>query len=340
MPTLLPRFWSPYIRGIFHDETVLGIVTGGVDPLFRHAYGADLHVGLDTDRVGYRGFYQYDRFRPTLVATIEDTSDPVASSGYFRTQELNLGASVPVMRSFRLAQTLSFDYRRRRETLADNPKAREGNLGAWKPFGRSRARASSRTRFHRSRAFASSSPTRRRVLGSVPTCLWVRAPATCASTRACSERTTRSRCVQAVALTFGSPNFTQSYAIGGFPDASLLDLVRTNPVVLRGYPDNAFRGRSLVYGNVEYRVPLAHPQRGLRSYPVFLRHLHASASFDAGDTWNDAFRWSDVKKSAGGALGADWGLFNRVLLTTLLGVAHGFDARGETQVYFRTGLSF
>ena len=99
--------------------------------------------------------------------------------------------------------------------------------------------------------------------------------------------------------TFGEEAFHESFAIGGFPDASLLDIVRTNPAVLRGYDDNAFRGRSLLYANAEYRVPLAHPQAGVRSYPIFLRHLHASAFFDAASVWNDAFETSDIKKSAG-----------------------------------------
>ncbi len=340
LPTLLPRFWSPYVRGIFGGETELGIATGGVDPLFRHAYGAAVHVGLDTGRVGYRAFYQYDRFRPTLVATIEDTSDAVTSGGYFRSQELSLRASVPVMRSFRLTQSFSLDYRRRRETLADNPKPGEGNLGALEaawllsstrqfPYSISPVEGL-RLRL----AYAKQAPS----LGS-DVSLGKGAGDVRFYTRVFGA-------TDALALragggaTFGLPAFTQSYAIGGFPDASLLDLVRTNPVVLRGYPDNAFRGRSLAYGNLEYRVPLAHPQRGFRSYPIFLRHLHASVFFDAGQVWNDTFHWGDFKKSAGGALGADWILFHRVPLTTLLGVAHGFDALGETQVYFRTGLSF
>ncbi len=340
LPTLLPRFWSPYVLGLFRGETELGIVTGGVDPLFRHAYGADVHLGFDTDRVGYRAFYQYDRFRPTLLATLEDTNDAVASGGYLRTQELNLRASVPVTRSFRLAQSVSLDYRRRRETLADNPEAGEGNLGGLEAaWALSSARAfpysispvegfGLRLAYAREAPALGSDVSLGKATGDVR--FYTRA---FGSSNALAMRA-------GGGATFGRPAFTQAYAIGGFPDASLLDLVRTNPVVLRGYPDNAFRGRSLAYGNLEYRVPLAHPQRGIRSYPLFLRHLHASAFFDAGHVWNDAFRWADVKKSAGGGLGADWIVFHRIPITTLLGVAHGFDAGGETQVYFRTGLSF
>jgi outer membrane translocation and assembly module TamA len=328
------------VLGVFNGETEWGVATGGTDPLFRHAYGADVHVGLDTDRVGYRAFYQYDRFRPTLLATLEDTNDAVASGGYFRTQELNLRASVIVMRSFRLAQSVSLDYRRRRETLVDDSDAGKKNLGALEgAWSLSSARQfpysiSPVEGFRLRLAYAREDPA----LGS-DVSLGKGTGDVRFYTRVFGKN-------DALAVragggaTFGLSDFTQSFAIGGFPDASLLDLVRTNPVVLRGYPDNAFRGRSLAYGNLEYRVPLAHPQRGFRSYPVFLRHLHASAFFDAGQVWNDSFEWSNFKKSAGGALGADWIVFHRLPLTTLLGVGYGFDAGGETQVYFRTGLSF
>jgi outer membrane protein assembly factor BamA len=140
--------------------------------------------------------------------------------------------------------------------------------------------------------------------------------------------------------TFGGESFEQSYAVGGFPDASLLDVVRTNTAVLRGYPDNAFRGRSFAAANVEYRFPLAHPQRGWRSFPLFLRHLHASAFVDVGGAWSGALRRDDLKTGAGVALGADSVLAHHLPFTAALGVARGLDDLGETRVYFRAGLSF
>ena len=65
--------------------------------------------------------------------------------------------------------------------------------------------------------------------------------------------------------TFGRPSFEQSFEVGGFPDGSLLDVVRTNNAVLRGHGDGAFSGRRFVSGSVEYRI--SHATRPLRTVP-------------------------------------------------------------------------
>jgi hemolysin activation/secretion protein len=141
-------------------------------------------------------------------------------------------------------------------------------------------------------------------------------------------------------FTLGRPAFRLSFAVGGFPDANLLDLVRTNVAVLRGYPDNAFTGRSFAQANLEYRVPLLTPQRGFRSLPVFIRHLHGTVFLDAAHAWSGAFRLRDAKTGAGVALGADTYLAHRLPLTVSVALARGFAAEGETRVYLRLGLAF
>ena len=99
--------------------------------------------------------------------------------------------------------------------------------------------------------------------------------------------------------TWGEPRFQRSFAVGGYPDASLFDIVRTNDAVLRGYPDNAFTGRRYAALNAEYRFPLFSPQRGWRSLPLFLRHFRGSVFFDAAHAWSGPFELSDVKTAAG-----------------------------------------
>ncbi len=128
--------------------------------------------------------------------------------------------------------------------------------------------------------------------------------------------------------------------MGGFPDGSLSDVVRTNFSVLRGYPDDAFTGRSFVHANLECRVPLGHPERGIGSLPFFLRHLHGTLFADAANAWSGSFRFADVKTGAGVALGADMILGHALPLTGTLGVARGFGQQGETRVYVRAGLAF
>jgi outer membrane protein assembly factor BamA len=140
--------------------------------------------------------------------------------------------------------------------------------------------------------------------------------------------------------TFGEPAFPRTFAVGGFPDGALHDIVRTNVAVLRGYPDDAFTGRSYVVANAELRLGFGRVQRGYRSLPVFLRHMHTTLFFDVGNAWNATFRASDLKTAVGGALGADVNLAHVLPLTAVVGVGHGFAAEGETRAYFRLGLAF
>ena len=140
--------------------------------------------------------------------------------------------------------------------------------------------------------------------------------------------------------TYGEEQFDRSFAVGGFPDANLFDIVRTNNAVLRGYPDNAFTGRRYAAFNAEYRFPLFSPQRGWRSFPLFLRHFRGSVFFDAAHAWSDAFRAEDVKTSAGASIGLESAIGFALPLSAEVTLARGFQEQGETKVYFRFGLAF
>jgi len=336
-PTALPRFWGPYGAHL-DDEWRVGIATAGADPLLRHIYGADLHWGSETDRLSGRFFYQYDRFRPTLAVGLQQQEEPDAQ-GRLRTRELTARVSVPVARTLRTSHAVSLAWRRSREDLFGPVPARldlGGLETAWTwssvrryPFSISPVDGS-RLRV----AFVKEDPA----LGS-DVSLGKLALDARAYPRGFGENH-----VLAVLLaggtTVGRPGFLRSFEVGGFPDGSLLDVVRTNQAVLRGYQDGAFTGRRFVSGSLEYRLPLAHPQRGFRTLPVFVRHLHASAFVDAAHAWSTGFEWRDVKTAAGGALGADLVVGHAIPLTFTAGLAQGFASAGETRFYFRTGLSF
>src|SRR5258708_27503483 len=105
---IVPRFWSPY--GDFSSgETRIGAVTGGADALFRHAWVAEAHYGTGTDRLGGRVFYQYDRFRPTFTLDVDDKSD-LAPEGFTHSREVTLRATLPVHRTFRVADSVSLAW--------------------------------------------------------------------------------------------------------------------------------------------------------------------------------------------------------------------------------------
>jgi len=335
---LLPRFWTPYLD-LSSRDTRIGVVSGGTDALFRHAWVADARYGTGTDRPSARAFYQYDRLWPTFSISAEDKSD-AAREGFTHTQRFTVRATVPLHRTLRAAHTLSLAWNRQRETLEDAGPPDRLDLGgleaAW-AFGSARAFAYSISPVEGYRlrlAFTRESPA----LGSE-----VSLGKVLADGRAYSRLF---RADDAVAvrltggLTIGRPSFQRSFAVGGFPDGALSDLVGTNQGLLRGYPDNAFFGRRFVDGSLEYRFPLAHPQRGYRLLPLFVRHVHAAVFADAAEAWSDAFRWREVKTAAGAALGADVFLGHALPVTFTAGLAHGFSAGGDTRAYFRAGLAF
>ncbi len=339
LPTMLPRFWSPVFLNQ-DDEVRYGAATAGIDPLFRHSYGVTAYVGSTSEKLSAAGFYQYDRFRTTFLVTAEDKAELSGGLPY-RARTLNLRGTLPLVRTLRTVQSLSLTWRRERQTYDDlrpvlAPADRGGIETAWS--------LSSVQQYGQS-----ISP----IDGGRLRLAWLRESPTLGSDVDLSKLTADARGyfrlfgerdVVAVraggGMTLGQPGFTRSFAVGGYPDSSLFDLVRTNVALLRGYPDDAFVGRSYLQANVEYRFPLGDPQRGWRTLPVFLRHLRGSVFFDAADAWTGELRARDVKTAAGAGLGVDTVLANRLPFTGEVVAAYGFAARGEAKVYFRLGLAF
>jgi hypothetical protein len=336
---LLPRFWMPWIE-LGDGDDRFGVATGGSDALLRNTWAAQVTWGRDAERVNARAFYLYDRFRTTWLVTGQDQTDSYAE-GLVRTRRVDLQAAVPLRRTIRSIQTLSVTYRREREELlgGQDPAPRADLGGIETAYALATARSYP----------YSISP----VDGSRVRLAWLREAKGLGSDLDLDKLTLDARFYQrllgerdvlavraAGGTTYGEPGFEGSFAVGGYPDASLFDIVRTNNAVLRGYPDNAFSGRRFVTANLEYRFPLFTPERGWRSLPLFLRHFHGTVFLDAADAWSGAFQLEDVKTAAGVALGVDTAIGFALPVTGEVAVARGFGELGETRVYFRFGLSF
>jgi hypothetical protein len=114
--------------------------------------------------------------------------------------------------------------------------------------------------------------------------------------------------------------------------------------LLRGFDNGEFAGTHVALANVEARLPLGWPQRGFRTWPIFLRNLHTTAFADVGNAWRDTARWTDAKVGFGGELSTDVVVFFGLPLTWTAGVAWGHDGAGvvpdQRTVYFRVGRSF
>ncbi len=335
---LWPRFWTPWIQ-LGDPQNRVGMATGGSDALFRHVWGLRALYGAETGHVDTSAFYVYDRFRPALLLTAEDTLDPGAD-GELRTRNVNARLSLPVRRTIRSVQTLAVAYRREQtETVGGGPGGRLDVGGIETSWSLNTARSYP----------WSISP----IDGGRLRLAWLREAKGLGSDVSLDKLTADGRAYLRVfgvrdvlalraqgGTTRGEPEFERSFAVGGYPDSNIFNLVRTNLAVLRGYPDDAFTGRRFVAANAEYRFPLFSPQRGWRSLPLFLRHLRGTVFFDAASAWSGDFRFADIKTAAGVSLGFDTAVGFAVPLTAELTLARGFDELGDTKFYVRMGLAF
>ena len=337
LPAMLPRFWSPY-AGSLSGEWRYGIATGGVDPLFRHAYGLAADRAAQEPRLGFRGFYRYDRFLPTLLLTGGRRVETDAEGEPVERRDATARVSVPLRSSFRRSQSLSLAWRRERELpeAGPGPTDRGGLELGWTMNG-----------------------SQRYPLSISPVDGWLLQVSCLKEDPAFGSDVSLGKLVaeargylrlsqgsQVLAVqagggtTLGRPGFRRSFSIGGFASGDLFDIVDANQALLRGYPNDAFSGRSFAHLNAEYRFPLGHPQRGLWTIPFFFRHVHGAVFADAAHVWSGGFRLDEVRTGAGVSAGTDMYVGHGLPLTVTASLAHGLGGAGETRFYFRAGLAF
>jgi hypothetical protein len=147
------------------------------------------------------------------------------------------------------------------------------------------------------------------------------------------------------ATSTGDPIVRRTFLLGGGqPNVGTLDFGRRALSLLRGFGADTFAGSHVALLNADYRWPIARPQRGYGTWPLFLHTAHAAVFTDLGHVWTRAFDLRDVKASIGGELSFDLvaGYFYR--FTTAVGAAWGRDgsgvARGGGTVYVRVGRAF
>jgi len=114
--------------------------------------------------------------------------------------------------------------------------------------------------------------------------------------------------------------------------------------LLRGFPSNTFAGSRVALLNAEYRWPIARPQRGLGTWPLFLHSLHGAVFADAGHAWTRTFSLDAAKTSVGAELSTAVIAGYVIPVTATFGAAWGHDgsgtASGGATVYVRIGRAF
>lgn len=357
LSTLLPTSWSPIVIAT-SDQTRLGAALAASDLLGRHAYAVDatwLVSGLDVVRPlpegtpDWSAAYVYSRWRLSPFASASrDTlfraaADDAAVNQFMIGEvrhELQAGVFVPISH-----------VRRRTQLLAS--LVRSGSRYLFADRDRHLTLVSSRTAFgyDTARTYAYSiSPEEgfaagatvelaRRGLGSRAD-----ATTTTADLRAYLPGAGRNHVIAlraAGGLSRGEDLARQAFVAGAVAaspstidfSADALGLVRD------GLAQAA--GNRLLVANAEYRLPLIDLERGLGTWPLFLRTAHASLFVDAAQV-RGAPRAAGWRRAAGAELGVTAVAGYALPLDAVAGVAWGSDGRGRSgvTVFARLGRAF
>jgi hypothetical protein len=342
--TLVPRFWTPTLESDA-NELVVGAATGSLDSLARHVYA--IEGGWATRaRPDWQIAYAYDRWQPTLFATVSDDTDPWRS-GELRTREADAGLLWRIARVRVTHSTFAAFH------VAQDTFACEGCTPAVDADVR---RASLRTGWHFTSArgfgysigpeegasFTATAETTRRAFGADGNGVSL-----AADVRHYHRLRPRHAVVAvraAAAGSWGDPEADRIFsASGAGPQPAGFGFGLDAIGLLRGFDEDEVTGTHAVLANIDYRVPLARIDRGVGTVPVFLRSVHASFFVDAGNAWSRDPRWSDLRLSVGGELSIDTVIGFALPVTFTTGAAWRRDGAGRSDgfaAFGRIGRAF
>jgi hypothetical protein len=343
--TLVPTYWEPVIESD-SGETLVGAATAMTDALGRHAYGVQAMWSGSRGRPDWSVSYAYDRWRPTVVLSYSDDTDPTRS-GQVRSRELLAGMLLP-FRRIRWSQTLMAGFDAETQTvtcavacpLLGARRDLRSIRGGW--LYDSRRTFPYSISVEEGFAVEAAIDGSRRGLGSDGD-----ATAAIFDARA-FRRVGGTHAVLAVRLAaasgWGDAVARRVFsAAGPGPSAPSFDFGRDAIGLLRGFDPDDVVGPSAAVVNADLRVPLRRVQRGPGLWPVFVRSIHAAAFVDAGNVWNRAFRAADIRYAAGGEIATNVVIVHYVPLTIAGGVSWIHDPvarRDGAATFARLGYAF
>jgi hypothetical protein len=359
--TLWPRAWLPVLETA-DDQTRLGATTGAADALGYHAWGLtatwavavqpSIDAVVPRSRPDVNAIYVYDRWRPSLYTQYSDETTPLLIArltpaerpAALRERSIELGASLP-FRRVRWTQTALVAWHREHAAL-DGPLDRDRS-------DRGALRAGWALQTARRYGY-SIGPENGVAIGITTEAGWraLGADAAAGLTRFDARayvgiwpRHATIAMRASGAASRGHGGAARLLRLGGTDgDTAVLSFDTDATSLLRGFPYGTFRGTRAALANIEYRFPIWYVERGIGTWPVFVRSVHAAGFFDVGHAWTGAFRTDDLKRSWGGELSTDVVLGYALPLTFTAGVAWGHDGAGvvgdNQQAYTRVGLAF
>ena len=343
--TLAPTYWTPVIR-TDTGETLFGAATSMSDALGRHTASVDASWSGARARPDWDVSDVYDRWRPTLFASYSDDTDPIRG-GDFRAQQVLAGMLVP-FRRVRWSETLMAAFDAENDTITAAPGFRftetrsvfRSIRGGWLHDSRRRFGYSIST--EEGFAIEATAEASRTALGSDADGGAAIVDARGFHRIFVAHTVLAARA--AVATSWGPADARRIFsAAGSGPSVPDFAFGRDTIGLLRGFNPEDVVGTHAAVVNVDVRTPLLRVQRGFRTWPVFLRSIHAAGFFDAGNAWNGPFRAADVRTSAGGELSVDTTLAHYFPFTFVSGAAWTRDpvvGTSGVQLFGRIGYAF
>ncbi len=359
--TLAPTSWSPVVSTDTNSVRA-GVGVSGYDALQYHAYAlsATWPVSAPADALtpsaaspDWQASYAYNRWRIVPFASISRqtsfftgpaTAAGVPTSATLREQQVEAGVALPIIHTWTAHTAVAAidrivdDYSLATRAVSLN---RSAARFAWEtsdahtygysvsPEGGFTAGATAELVRAALGAFADATTLTADARAYLPGI----AQHQVLAIRAAAGRST------------GNPSAEDVFFLGGGgPNASPIDFNREALDLLRGFPGDSFAGTHVAVVNVDYRVPLFRPQRGIGTWPIFFHTLHGAIFGDAGHAWTTTFRASDAKVDFGAELSADIVAGFFYPFTVAAGVGRGHDGSGvladATTFYVRIGHAF
>ena len=357
--TLAPRTWTPVVRR--DTQLRAGAFVAGSDVLGRHLYAAEATWLVDAPsdatrppaaRPDWDVAYTYDRWQPALFASV--SSGTLFSAGEpdatgrpdqvtLRQREFEAGVYLPVRRAratHRLIGSVTGSALRPLydgECLPLDRVAVRGGLSTStaRTFGYSISQEQGYT-------VGGTVAAVRRAFGSTFDATVVTADAR-GYLRGLGRHHVLAARVAGGADIEGRGAGQLFLLGGGTPNPDVLDFSRDALSLMRGFAAASVAGTRVGVVNVDYRFPIARPQRGVGVWPVFLQNVHGAAFVDAGGAWRGRMTRDDLKTSVGGELAFDLVAGFAFPTSVAIGSGWGHDRRDGSNrgtIYVRIGRAF
>jgi Tol biopolymer transport system component len=360
--TLLPRYWSPLLT-VNADDVEIGASTGASDVLGYHEYaasvlwrtsGQDADFVFDGAPVSWNATYSYNRWRPSLLLSAWSDVDTVAvayegSTDIVSAQERSQGMFGGVLlpwRRVRVAQSglagVEVDQRHLPDAAGVPDRSRNAVRGGWA--------------LNSSREYGYSISPENGVwtaanLEQVTTGLGADGTAFTLTgdwrgyLRGVGRHHVAAMRIGAASST-GDAGMTRSFSLGASGLANNPFAMGQRMVgLLRGLPQDDRVGTALLVANLDYRFPIARVERGIRTWPIFLRDVHGAVFVDAGSAGRAMDELPAAAFSIGGEIATRITLGYSWNLSLAAGVAWVRDAarpdqRDRAAAFVRTGYAF